>query len=410
MPGVSLGLWQNFGHDRPLETSRAIVRRAFDLGVTHFDLANNYGPPYGSAEENFGVLLRTDLAPYRDELIISTKAGYDMWPGPYGDRGSRKYLLASLDQSLGRMGLDYVDIFYSHRSDPDTPLEETLGALDTAVRQGKALYAGISSYSAARTREAAGILRRLGTPLLIHQPSYSMLNRWIEPDLLDVLGDEGVGCIVFSPLAQGMLTDKYLDGIPEGSRASRDGSLSPASITEQTVAKVRGAQRDRAAARPVARAARDRLGAPRRTRDLGPRRRELASSSWRRTSARSTTSTSARTSSRRSTATRPRATSTSGRPRAGSSYQRCFGSRCWSRGLRGMSRRPALPQPHRPICGRGASQKKRQAGLGSIDEMKSRNSEIPRAFTACPISAPTRTMSARNASRDPSGRLNVSTG
>ena len=223
----------------PLETSRAIVRRAFDLGVTHFDLANNYGPPYGSAEENFGAILRTDLAPYRDELIISTKAGYDMWPGPYGDRGSRKYLLASLDQSLGRMGLDYVDIFYSHRSDPDTPLEETLGALDTAVRQGKALYAGISSYSADRTREAAEILGRLGTALLIHQPSYSMLNRWIEPDLLDVLGDEGVGCIVFSPLAQGVLTDKYLDGIPEGSRASRDGSLSPTSITEQTVAKVR---------------------------------------------------------------------------------------------------------------------------------------------------------------------------
>ena len=239
LPGVSLGLWQNFGHERPLETSRAIVRRAFDLGVTHFDLANNYGPPYGSAEENFGAILRTDLAPYRDELIISTKAGYDMWPGPYGDRGSRKYLLASLDQSLGRMGLDYVDIFYSHRSDPDTPLEETLGALDTAVRQGKALYAGISSYSADRTREAAEILRRLGTALLIHQPSYSMLNRWIEPDLLDVLGDEGVGCIVFSPLAQGVLTDKYLDGIPEGSRASRDGSLSPTSITEQTVAKVR---------------------------------------------------------------------------------------------------------------------------------------------------------------------------
>jgi L-glyceraldehyde 3-phosphate reductase len=240
LPGVSLGLWQNFGHDRPLETSRAIVRRAFDLGVTHFDLANNYGPPYGSAEETFGVLMRTDLAPYRDELIISTKAGYDMWPGPYGDRGSRKYLLASLDQSLRRMGLDYVDIFYSHRFDPDTPLEETLGALDTAVRQGKALYAGISSYSADRTREAAKILRELGTPLLIHQPSYSMLNRWIEPDLLDVLGNEGIGCIVFSPLAQGVLTDKYLGGIPEGSRASRDGSLSAASITEQTVAKVRG--------------------------------------------------------------------------------------------------------------------------------------------------------------------------
>jgi L-glyceraldehyde 3-phosphate reductase len=239
LPAVSLGLWQNFGHDRPLEAGRAIVRRAFDLGVTHFDLANNYGPPYGSAEENFGALLRSDLAPYRDELIISTKAGYDMWPGPYGEWGSRKYLLASLDQSLRRMGLEYVDIFYSHRLDPETPLEETMGALDAAVRQGKALYVGISSYSAERTREAAEILRGLGTPLLIHQPSYSMLNRWIEPELLDVLGDEGVGCIVFSPLAQGVLTDKYLDGIPEGSRASRDGSLSAASITEQTVAKAR---------------------------------------------------------------------------------------------------------------------------------------------------------------------------
>jgi L-glyceraldehyde 3-phosphate reductase len=239
LPAVSLGLWQNFGHDRPLETSRAIVRRAFDLGVTHFDLANNYGPPYGSAEENFGRLLRSDLAPFRDELIVSTKAGYDMWPGPYGDRGSRKYLLASLDQSLRRLGLDYVDIFYSHRFDPETPLEETMGALDTAVRQGKALYAGVSSYSAAKTREAAAILRELGTPLLIHQPSYSMLNRWIEPKLLDVLGQEGVGCIVFSPLAQGVLTDKYLDGIQEGSRASRDGSLSADSITKETVAKVR---------------------------------------------------------------------------------------------------------------------------------------------------------------------------
>jgi len=239
LPAVSLGLWQNFGHDRPSETSRAIVRRAFDLGVTHFDLANNYGPPYGSAEENFGRLLRSDLAPFRDELIVSTKAGYDMWPGPYGDGGSRKYLLASLDQSLHRLGLDYVDIFYSHRSDPETPLEETIGALDTAVRQGKALYAGISSYSAAKTREAAAILRELGTPLLIHQPSYSMLNRWIEPELLDVLGQEGVGCIAFSPLAQGILTDKYLDGIPKGSRASRDGSLSVDSITENTLAKVR---------------------------------------------------------------------------------------------------------------------------------------------------------------------------
>ncbi|MFY9579302.1 MAG: L-glyceraldehyde 3-phosphate reductase [Gaiellaceae bacterium] len=240
LPAVSLGLWQNFGHDRPLETSRAIVRRAFDLGITHFDLANNYGPPYGSAEENFGQLFRSDLAPYRDELIISTKAGYDMWPGPYGEWGSRKYLLASLDQSLGRMGLDYVDIFYSHRFDPETPLEETMGALDSAVRGGKALYAGISSYSAEKTREAAAILRDLGTPLLIHQPSYSMLNRWIEPELLDVLGDEGVGCIVFSPLAQGMLTDKYLNGIPEGSRAGRHGSLSPDLITDQTMAKIRG--------------------------------------------------------------------------------------------------------------------------------------------------------------------------
>ena len=239
LPGVSLGLWQNFGHDRPLDTSRAIVRRAFDLGITHFDLANNYGPPYGSAEENFGRLLQQDLGPYRDELIISSKAGYDMWPGPYGEWGSRKYLMASLDQSLQRMGLDYVDIFYSHRFDPETPLEETMGALDTAVRQGKALYVGISSYSAAKTREAQAILRELGTPLVIHQPSYSMLNRWIEPELLDVLGELGVGCIVFSPLAQGMLTDKYLDGIPEGSRASRDGSLSPSLIDEQALAKIK---------------------------------------------------------------------------------------------------------------------------------------------------------------------------
>src|SRR6266516_2517743 len=220
LPAVSLGLWHNFGHDRPLDTSAAIVRRAFDLGITHFDLANNYGPPYGSAEENFGRLLRSELAPYRDELVISTKAGYDMWPGPYGEWGSRKYLLASLDQSLRRMDLDYVDIFYSHRFDPDTPLEETMGALDAAVRAGKALYVGISSYSADRTAEAAAILRELGTPLLIHQPSYSLLNRWIEKDLLDVLGHEGIGCITFSPLAQGLLTDRYLQGIPAGSRAS----------------------------------------------------------------------------------------------------------------------------------------------------------------------------------------------
>jgi L-glyceraldehyde 3-phosphate reductase len=239
LPAVSLGLWQNFGGDRPLEDQRAIVRRAFDLGITHFDLANNYGPPYGSAEENFGRILATDLRAYRDELVISTKAGYDMWPGPYGDRGSRKYLLASLEQSLARMGLPYVDIFYSHRADPDTPLEETMGALDAAVRQGKALYAGISSYSAERTRQAAEILRGLGTPLLIHQPSYSMLNRWIEDGLLDVLGQEGIGCIVFSPLAQGLLTSRYLDGIPEGSRASRHGTLDTGQLNEQNLARIR---------------------------------------------------------------------------------------------------------------------------------------------------------------------------
>src|ERR1700724_872056 len=220
LPEISLGLWQNFGDGRPIEDQRAIVRRAFDLGVTHFDLANNYGPPYGSAEINFGRIMREDLRPYRDELIISTKAGYDMWPGPYGDHGSRKYLLASLDQSLARMGLDYVDIFYSHRFDPDTPLEETMSALGTAGRSGTALYAGISSYSAERTLQAAEILGRMGTRLLIHQPSYSMLNRWIEEELLDVLGEEGIGCIVFSPLAQGPLHDRYLAGVPAGARAS----------------------------------------------------------------------------------------------------------------------------------------------------------------------------------------------
>ena len=240
LPAISLGLWNNFGADRPFETSRAIVRRAFDLGVTHFDLANNYGPPYGSAEETFGRLLATDLAPYRDELLVATKAGYDMWPGPYGEWGSRKYVLASLDQSLRRLGLDYVDIFYSHRFDPETPLEETMGALDTAVRQGKALYAGISSYSPSRTREAAEILDRLGTPLLIHQPSYSLLNRWIEDGLLDTLGELGVGCIGFSPLAQGLLTDRYADGIPEDSRIARGLSLAEEQLTEQTRAKVRG--------------------------------------------------------------------------------------------------------------------------------------------------------------------------
>jgi L-glyceraldehyde 3-phosphate reductase len=239
LPALSLGLWHNFGNDRPLEDARAIVRRAFDLGVTHFDLANNYGPPYGSAEENFGRLFRQDLAPFRDELVISTKAGYDMWPGPYGNWGSRKYLLSSLDQSLRRMGLDYVDIFYSHRFDPDTPLEETMGALDTAVRQGKALYVGISSYSPDKTRRAAGILDELGTPLLIHQPSYSMLNRWIEAELLDTLEELGVGCIGFSPLAQGMLTDKYLGGIPEGSRASRHDSLSPDLLSDEALERIR---------------------------------------------------------------------------------------------------------------------------------------------------------------------------
>jgi L-glyceraldehyde 3-phosphate reductase len=240
LPAISLGLWNNFGADRPYETSRAIVRRAFDVGVTHFDLANNYGPPYGSAEETFGRLLATDLAPYRDELLVSTKAGYDMWPGPYGEWGSRKYVLASLDQSLRRLGLDYVDIFYSHRFDPETPLEETMGALDTAVRQGKALYAGISSYSPSRTREAAEILDRLGTPLLIHQPSYSLLNRWIEGGLLDTLGELGVGCIGFSPLAQGLLTDRYANGIPEDSRIARGLSLAEEQLTDQTRAKVRG--------------------------------------------------------------------------------------------------------------------------------------------------------------------------
>jgi L-glyceraldehyde 3-phosphate reductase len=238
LPAVSLGLWNNFGDDRPLETARAVLRRAFDLGVTHFDLANNYGPPYGSAEKNFGLLFREDFAPYRDELVLSTKAGYDMWAGPYGDLGSRKYLLASLDQSLARMQVDYADIFYSHRFDPETPLEETMGALQTAVQQGKALYVGISSYGPEKTREAAAIMRTLGTPLLIHQPSYSMLNRWIEPELLDVIGDEGIGCIAFSPLAQGVLTDRYLHGIPDGSRASRDLSLPTEQLNEQTLAKV----------------------------------------------------------------------------------------------------------------------------------------------------------------------------
>ncbi|WP_037912755.1 L-glyceraldehyde 3-phosphate reductase [Actinacidiphila yeochonensis] len=240
LPAISLGLWHNFGDDRTLDSQRAILRRAFDLGVTHFDLANNYGPPYGAAEANFGTLFAQDFRPYRDELVISTKAGYDMWPGPYGEWGSRKYLLASLDQSLSRMGLDYVDIFYSHRFDPDTPLEETMGALASAVHQGKALYVGISSYGPDRTREAARILRDLGVPALIHQPSYSMINRWIEDEgLLDVLAEEGMGCIGFVPLAQGLLTDRYLGGIPEGSRAAQGKSLDPALVNDETLARLR---------------------------------------------------------------------------------------------------------------------------------------------------------------------------
>ncbi|MEA2200448.1 MAG: L-glyceraldehyde 3-phosphate reductase [Solirubrobacteraceae bacterium] len=239
LPAISLGLWQNFGDDRPLANSRAMLRRAFDLGITHFDLANNYGPPYGSAEINFGRIFAEDFRPYRDELIISSKAGYDMWPGPYGEWGSRKYLLGSLDQSLKRMGLEYVDIFYSHRFDPETPLEETMGALDSAVRMGKARYVGISSYGPRQTEEAARILRDLGTPLLIHQPSYSLLNRWIEKELLDVLGREGIGAIVFSPLAQGMLSDRYLQGIPEDSRVRSGNYFSAEMLTDDNLARVR---------------------------------------------------------------------------------------------------------------------------------------------------------------------------
>jgi L-glyceraldehyde 3-phosphate reductase len=239
LPAISFGLWNNFGDDKPLEEQRAMLRRAFDRGVTHFDLANNYGPPPGSAEINFGRIFREDFAPYRNELILSTKAGYDMWPGPYGEWGSRKYLLSSLDDSLRRMGLDYVDIFYSHRYDPDTPLEETMGALDTAVRSGRALYAGISSYSPEKTLEALEILRSMGTPLLIHQPSYSMFNRWIEEGLLDVLEREGIGCIAFSPLAQGLLTDRYLDGVPEGSRASKGVFMDESMLTDERLTRVR---------------------------------------------------------------------------------------------------------------------------------------------------------------------------
>jgi L-glyceraldehyde 3-phosphate reductase len=239
LPAISLGLWQNFGDDRPLAVSRSILRRAFDLGITHFDLANNYGPPYGAAENNFGRIFEEDLRPYRDELVISTKAGYDQWPGPYGEFGSRKYLLASLDQSLARMRLDYVDIFYSHRFDPNTPLQETMGALDAAVRQGKALYVGVSSYSPQRTAESIEILNRLGTPLLIHQPSYSLLNRWIEHGLLEVLERNGVGAIVFSPLGQGLLTNRYLDGVPEDSRVRRGEAFDEHLLSEENLARVR---------------------------------------------------------------------------------------------------------------------------------------------------------------------------
>ena len=274
LPAISLGLWQNFGDDRPLAGCRAVLRRAFDLGITHFDLANNYGPPYGAAETNFGRIFAEDFRPYRDELILSTKAGYDQWPGPYGEWGSRKYLLASLDQSLARMGLDYVDIFYSHRFDPRTPLSETIGALDTAVRQGKALYVGISSYSPRRTEEAIEILTELGTPLLIHQPSYSLLNRWIEDGLLDVLAHEGVGAIVFSPLAQGLLTDRYLAGIPEDSRVRRGEAFDERLLSEQALARVRALNEIAAAARAVAGADGDRVGAARPARELGTDRRE----------------------------------------------------------------------------------------------------------------------------------------
>ncbi|MBV8804129.1 MAG: L-glyceraldehyde 3-phosphate reductase [Sinobacteraceae bacterium] len=239
LPRISLGLWQNFGTRAPFESSREMVLKSFDRGITHFDLANNYGPPPGSAEENFGRILATDLAPYRDELLISTKAGYDMWPGPYGEWGSRKYLLASLDQSLERMGLEYVDIFYSHRFDPNTPLEETMGALETAVRSGKALYVGISSYGPKKTREAAALLRQMRLPFVIHQPSYSILNRWIEPELLAVLEEEGLGCIAFSPLAQGLLTNKYLNGVPDSSRAAQNGSFKKGLLSEANLANVR---------------------------------------------------------------------------------------------------------------------------------------------------------------------------
>ena len=274
LPAISLGLWQNFGDNTPIDTQRAIIRRAFDLGVTHIDLANNYGEPYGSAETNFGRILREDLRPYRDELLISTKAGWDMWPGPYGDLGSRKYLLASLDQSLRRMGLDYVDIFYSHRPDPATPLEETMSALATAVQSGRALYAGISSYPPEQTAEAVAILRQMGVRLLIHQPSYSVLDRWVEDGLLDALERDGIGCIAFSPLAQGLLTSRYLNGIPAGSRASRAGSLSPGLLTDSAVGHLRALSDLADGARPDAGPAGAGVGAPGSAGHLGPDRRQ----------------------------------------------------------------------------------------------------------------------------------------
>ena len=313
LPPLSLGLWQNFGDDRPEETQRAILRRAFDRGVTHFDLANNYGPPYGRAEENFGRWMREDFAPYRDELVISTKAGYDMWPGPYGQGGgSRKYLLASLDQSLARMGLEYVDIFYSHRFDADTPIEETMGALDTAVRSGRALYAGISSYSGAKTKEAATIARELGTPLLIHQPSYSMLNRWIEKDLLDELEEQGMGCIVFSALAQGLLTDRYLDGVPVGLAGGADG-LDDRRARRRRARPGAVAQRDRPAAWTEARPARAAVGPARPARDVG-RHRGLQRRAARHQPRRASTSRRSPTTSwPRSTGTPSSRASTSGR-------------------------------------------------------------------------------------------------
>ncbi len=368
LPAISLGLWQNFGHRRPIDGQRAVIHRAFDLGITHFDLANNYGPPYGAAEENFGRILATDLAAYRDELIISSKAGYDMWPGPYGNWGSRKYLTASLDQSLRRMGLEYVDIFYSHRFDPATPLEETMGALDAAVRQGKALYAGISSYSATQTRLAAAILRDLGTPLLITQPSYSLVNRWIEGGLLDVIGDEGIGCIVFSPLAQGLLTGKYLAGIPAGSRAELADSLSPIPPRRRHAREGSRARRDRPSTRAEPGPDGAGLDPPRSAGHVGAHRCRERRSSSRRTSPRSTRSTSRRPTSARSIVTRPRAASTCGLPPARSSEAAAGPARCAGRPHR---RRAA----HWPYAVRHAVRQPARSGAPGIDAANHRRRE-----------------------------------